>query len=130
MTEECGPPEIPRRFGAYRRAIRIASTTGTVTGEMEDDVHHFRVELQHDGAVLRKVTCETLRTPYTTCAGALGPLTAREGRTLNDVVHTGLRIADVSIIPVMPTANTNAPVIMVAEKAADLIKHESKVRGA
>ena len=36
-------------------------------------------------------------------------------------VH-GLRIADASIFPTVPTGNTNAPAIMVAEKAADLIK--------
>lgn len=34
---------------------------------------------------------------------------------------TGLRIADASIMPVMPSANTNAPAIMVGEKAADLV---------
>jgi choline dehydrogenase len=33
----------------------------------------------------------------------------------------GLRIADASIFPTMPSGNTNAPSIMVGEKCADLI---------
>lgn len=36
-----------------------------------------------------------------------------------------LRVADASIIPIMPAANTNAPAIMIGEKAADLVRESA-----
>jgi len=64
---------------------------------------------------------ETAYHPIGTCRMGQGPNAVVDDQLK---VHglDGLRIADASIFPTMPSGNTNAPSIMVGEKCADLIK--------
>ncbi|MDT0309587.1 GMC family oxidoreductase N-terminal domain-containing protein [Streptomyces sp. DSM 44917] len=60
---------------------------------------------------------QTLFHPTSTCA--IGAVTDPALRVLGT---EALRVVDASVFPAVPRGNTNAPVIMAAEKAADLIR--------
>ena len=64
---------------------------------------------------------QTLYHPTSTCAMGSGEDAVVDAELRVRGV-AGLRVVDASVMPAVPRGNTNAPTIMVAEKAADLIK--------
>jgi choline dehydrogenase len=78
---------------------------------------------QSDAALVAYVrdACDTVYHPVGTCKMGTDPMAVVDPE-LRVYGIEGLRVVDASIMPTITTGNTNAPTIMIGEKAADLIK--------
>jgi len=66
-------------------------------------------------------SANTIFHPVGTCKMGTDPLAVVDAELRVRAVP-GLRVIDASIMPTIPGGNTNAPTIMIAEKAADLVR--------
>ena len=108
-----------------RRILSSPSFARHSAGEVRPgaDVH-----TDQDFADFARDTGTTLYHPVGTCAMGEGPQAVLDSRLrVRGVDH--LRVVDASVMPCLTTGNTNAPTIMIAEKASDLIQQDLKQRG-
>ena len=106
-----------RMFGFMRDFFATEPVAGLIKAELVPGAGCDTPEAI-DGFI--RAAIQTGMHPTSTCA--MGP----GGEAVTDAalkVHgmAGLRVVDASVMPRVVSGNTNAPVIMIAEKAADLI---------
>ena len=116
-----GAPEDVEALVAGAKKVREIFTMPALAG-------HVRSQLLPDP--LPQTDDEWADALRNTCGIGYHPVaTCRMGGDAGSVVDprlrvrgiAGLRVVDASIMPIMPAANTNAPTIMIAEKAAEMI---------
>lgn len=117
----------------YDRQMAIASvrTIRKILGQsaMAPYIQHERLpgdRAESDDAIMeyvRQYACCDYH-PVGTCKMGNDPLSVVDASLKVRGVGS-LRVVDSSIMPVLPSGNTNAPTIMIGEKGADLIRSET-----
>ena len=107
-----------RGIRLVREIAKAAPLSGVIEDEMTPGVH-----VDDDEAIMAYVrqTAWTVFHPSGTCR--MGDVAAESVVDANLKVHgvPSLRVVDASIFPSLPSGNTNAPCLMVAERAATKI---------
>ena len=106
-----------------RRIARTEPVASVITGEympgpeIADDDFEALLNWARD-------TATTIYHPTGTCKMGRDPMAVVDERLF---VHgiAGLRVADASIMPMIVSGNTNAPTIMIGEKASDMILEDA-----
>ncbi|MEH2381723.1 MAG: GMC oxidoreductase [Nostoc sp.] len=115
------------RVAVARRRHRIQQLFNELTFEQVMSVSSYNFisgrDMQSDEAIAAYIrgACETMHHPVGTCKMGTDSMAVVDPALRVHGIE-GLRIVDASIMPTITTGNTNAPIITIAEKAADLIK--------
>jgi choline dehydrogenase len=118
LTQEADWPVLIEGFKLARQII-AAKAFDSYRGE--EVIPSSKVQSDQEIRDFIRSAIETLYHPVGTCK-----MGSDEMAVVNSQLKVygveGLRVVDASIMPTIPHGNTNAPTIMIAEKAADMIQ--------
>ncbi len=121
------PQDCATVVAGIRLARRLAATAALSPYVAGEYLPGRQAESDDDLLAFARAKGATIFHPAGTCK--MGP--AADAQAVVDAalrVHgiAGLRVVDCSVMPTIVSGNTNAPVIMIAEKASDMILHDAR----
>ena len=101
------------------RAIMMAPAMAPYRYKELFDLHDDMSDAEWESHI--RARADTIYHPVGTCRMGNDPMAVVDNELR---VHglEGLRVVDASVMPTLVSGNTNAPTIMIAEKAADMIR--------
>jgi choline dehydrogenase len=115
------PDDIASLVAGYRLIQEIAATEPLASARGRDLVPPAPLESDEEIEAFIREEVELLYHPVGTCR-----MGSDDGAVVDPSLRVrgvkGLRVADASIMPTITGGNTNAPSIMIGEKAADLVR--------
>jgi choline dehydrogenase-like flavoprotein len=114
------PADLPPLIRAVQLCRRILGAAAFARYRASELAPGIDVRSNDDIAAFIRDTAATVHHPVGTCRMGRDPAAVVDP-ALRVIGVDGLRIADASIFPSIMGGNTNAPTVMVAEKAADLL---------
>ena len=118
------PDDVEHMLRGFKLARRILGASAFAPYRGVEIVPGDKVQSDDEIRDFIRAKAETIYHPIGTCKmgdATRDPLAVVDARLR---VHglDGLRVVDASIMPLLVGGNTNAPTVMIAEKAADMIK--------
>ena len=117
--------DIETMVAGFKMTRRLLETP-TLRRLQKKDLFTEGVESDDDIRTVLRARVDTVYHPVGTCKMGVNDSLAVVDPNLRVHGVEGLRVVDASIMPTLIGGNTNAPTIMIGEKAADMIKADMR----
>jgi len=120
------PADLESMVAGYKTTQRLMDTPA-MKSLRKKDMFTAGVASDDDIRAVLRARVDTVYHPVGTCKMGVNDSMAVVDPKLKVHGVDGLRIVDASVMPTLIGGNTNAPTIMIGEKAADMIKAELRL---